>query len=79
MMEPLLTPAQTRAFLSLPADGAWARAPRGMHLVCSSLAALYPDGVERHPGYFGARGGLTFLFRLTDKGRAVQARIKGNL
>lgn len=74
-MEPRFTPNQTRALLSLQPDGTLARAPRGLHRVCVCLSELWPEGVQKIPGFVGDNGGLTYLFRLTEEGRAARARI----
>jgi hypothetical protein len=73
----LLTPAQRRALLWLPADGSWAKAPRSVSGAVSSLVLYYPQLARAE--LIGSHHHAYYAHRLTEAGMAERVRQDGLL
>ena len=72
MSKILLTPAQRRALLWLPADGSWTKAPRSMSPAVSSLVLYYPRLARAE--LIGLHHHAHYAYRLTAAGMAERAK-----
>lgn len=67
-MSDRLTPAQERARMWLPSDGAWRMNPGRLSSALTSLSFAWPRGVQSEWTDCGPRGGRVNRWRFTELG-----------